>query len=394
MINSSLSAEKKLFGLDHLRALAITLVFFFHYQSLFKHPKWIETVGSFGWTGVDLFFVLSGYLIASQLFAQVADGRKPSLKEFYTKRLFRIIPAYLVVLAVYFTLPSFREKEALPPLWRFLTFTQNLGLNPKDFGTFSHAWSLCIEEQFYLLLPLIILAFLYFNAGKKAAHFIIALFLLGFVTRIFSYTHFVEPGFKTGAFRLPYFKWVYYPTYNRLDGLLTGISLAGLFQFYPKVKNSVARHGNLLFFTGLLLLGGAYLICLDMFSFAASVFGFPLVSIAFGFMVAAAVSPSSFLYRKGSKITMHIAALSYGIYLSHKIVIHLTQSGKIAAGVNTTWMFLLCIATAWITALLLRYAVEKPFLKLRQMILQKRKAVTGNTIPKILVMTDVKEEVK
>jgi peptidoglycan/LPS O-acetylase OafA/YrhL len=130
------STETKLFGLDHLRALAIILVFFFHYQVAFKHPAWTETIGSFGWVGVDLFFVLSGYLIAAQLFNKVSEGKKISLKEFYIKRFFRIIPAYLLVVAVYFSLPSFREKEALPPLWRFLTFTQNFGLDPKTSALF------------------------------------------------------------------------------------------------------------------------------------------------------------------------------------------------------------------------------------------------------------------
>src|SRR5579871_5670315 len=88
--------DKKLYGLDHLRALAITLVLLFHYQ-IFSHPKWIEAAGKFGWTGVDLFFVLSGYLIASQLFFAIAKGNQISFPEFFLKRFFRIIPAYIVV---------------------------------------------------------------------------------------------------------------------------------------------------------------------------------------------------------------------------------------------------------------------------------------------------------
>src|ERR1043166_4950156 len=115
-------------ALDHLRALAITLVFIYHYR-LFPHPEWVDTIGSFGWTGVDLFFVLSGYLIAGQLFSQVHQYGRISLGDFYLKRFFRIIPAYLAVVAVYFSIPTFREVEALAPLWKFLTFTQNLGLD-------------------------------------------------------------------------------------------------------------------------------------------------------------------------------------------------------------------------------------------------------------------------
>ncbi|HEX4373461.1 MAG TPA: acyltransferase, partial [Puia sp.] len=141
--------HKKFYGLDHLRALAITIVLLFHYQ-IFKHPGWIAKAGKFGWTGVDLFFVLSGYLIASQLFATMAKRKQISFPEFFIKRFFRIIPAYLVVVAVYFCVPAFREREALSPLWRFLTFTQNFHLDLRSSGTFSHSWSLCIEEQFYL----------------------------------------------------------------------------------------------------------------------------------------------------------------------------------------------------------------------------------------------------
>jgi len=103
-------------GLDHLRALAITLVFLFHYR-LFAHPGWIETFDSFGWTGVDLFFVLSGYLIARQIFEALKGGGF-SLADFYIKRSFRILPAYWTVLARYICLPAFREWEALAPLWK------------------------------------------------------------------------------------------------------------------------------------------------------------------------------------------------------------------------------------------------------------------------------------
>ena len=90
----------KLAGLDHLRALAITFVFFYHYR-LFGHPDWEGKICGFGWTGVDLFFVLSGFLIAGQLFARIASGRAILYKEYFLKRVFRIqsfssIPAWLL----------------------------------------------------------------------------------------------------------------------------------------------------------------------------------------------------------------------------------------------------------------------------------------------------------
>src|SRR5580693_6887554 len=98
--------QKKLFGLDHLRALAIISVLVFHYQ-IFHHPDWIKSLGKFGWTGVDLFFVLSGYLISSQLFESLEGGGRISPGVFFIKRFFRIIPAYVLILAIYFLVPSF-----------------------------------------------------------------------------------------------------------------------------------------------------------------------------------------------------------------------------------------------------------------------------------------------
>jgi len=135
-----INKNAKLFGLDHLRALAIIIVLGFHYQMLFGHPQWVDGFKGFGWTGVELFFVLSGFLISSQLFVKIKMVNKISIIEFYTKRFFRIIPVYLLVVGIYFCFPFFREKEQLPPLWKFLTFTQNFGLDLNKHGTFSHAW--------------------------------------------------------------------------------------------------------------------------------------------------------------------------------------------------------------------------------------------------------------
>lgn len=112
-------------------------------------------VHRFGWIGVDLFFVLSGYLIGGQLLAGVARGQGINLGRFFARRALRILPAYFVVLAIYVFLPSWREYPEMFPSWKFLLSVQNIGLRG---GTaFSHAWSLAVEDQFYLLLPLVLL---------------------------------------------------------------------------------------------------------------------------------------------------------------------------------------------------------------------------------------------
>ncbi len=370
--------KSKLHGLDHLRTLAILLVFFFHYGRLFPHPEWTNTISKFGWTGVDLFFVLSGYLIASQLFLKMANGEGIGLKAFFTRRFFRIIPAYAVVVALYFCFPYVREREALAPLWKYLTFTQNLGLNISSQGTFSHAWSLCIEEQFYLFLPLILVALVHFNLTQKGFWVLVVLFLAGFAIRLYSYQTLVAVHGNGDGFWLYWYKWIYYPTYCRLDGLLVGVTIAGVLQFYPTLKDRILQYGNPLLTMSLVILTGAYFVCLDEPGFAASIFGFPLVSIGYGVMVLGAISPTSFLFRFQSKVSAKIAALSYAVYLTHKIIIHVTQdqfTGSII-GKDGNGMFLICISTSLLGAFLLNQLVEKPFLQLREKLLPTKEAKT------------------
>ena len=121
--------KEKFYGLDHLRTLAIVSVVLFHYPKLSNaKPDWLVSASQFGWTGVYLFFVLSGFLISSQLFKQINENNRFSFKQFFLKRIFRILPAYFTIVAIYFSVPFFREKESLPPLWKFLTFILNVGL--------------------------------------------------------------------------------------------------------------------------------------------------------------------------------------------------------------------------------------------------------------------------
>lgn len=362
--------DSHLAGLDHLRAFAIVFVLLFHAR-LFPHPEWIDVVGKFGWTGVDLFFVLSGYLISSNLFQQMANAGTIILSDFFIKRFFRIIPAYLTVVAIYFLIPAFREREALAPLWKYLTFTQNFGLDLRVQGTFSHAWSLCIEEQFYFLLPVILVLFISLKIQKVGVWLLALLFIGGFVARIASWVNFIVPLIDADGFGLAWYKYIYYPTYNRLDGLLMGISIAALFQFRPLIKERVSGSGNALFFCGLLILIVAYIVCVDEQTFTASVFGFPLVAMGYGAIVAAAICPSCFLYKFTSSITTNIATLSFAVYLTHKGVIHVTQIqlSKLGLAMDGNLMLLLCTINCFLAAFLLNRIVEQPFLKLRKRIL-------------------------
>jgi peptidoglycan/LPS O-acetylase OafA/YrhL len=363
--------QQKFYGLDHLRAFAIIAVFLFHYFIISGgQPEWLPNAASFGWTGVDLFFVLSGFLISSQLFSQINKAQSISFKLFFLKRFFRIVPAFLVTVALYFCFPFFREKESLPPLWKFLTFTQNLGLNLKDSGTFSHCWSLCVEEHFYLFLPIILIFAQSAKILKKAYWIIIALFLLGFAIRIYSFNHLYLPKMEGGNAWVYWYKYIYYPTYNRLDGLLVGVSIATIYQFLPTVWNKIARYGNLFIVLGLMVLTGAYFLCEDSMAFNASIFGFPLIAIGYGFIVVGAVCPTSILYKCESKITTFIATLSYAVYLTHKGVISMTHRLLSDYISDNNLMLLICMATCIGFAYLLHLTIEKPFMKLRNRIIE------------------------
>ena len=128
-------------GLDLLRALAIIVVVVYHAALFgFKLPGRVDR---FGWIGVDLFFVLSGYLIGGQLLALLARDRRIKLGRFFTRRALRNYAAYFAVLAIYFLLPPWREySEMSQPLWKFLLSVQNIALHG---GTaFSHAWALAV----------------------------------------------------------------------------------------------------------------------------------------------------------------------------------------------------------------------------------------------------------
>lgn len=95
---SKSTSSMRLHGLDTLRALAIVVVMLYHFNMQGLLPSLMEPVAKIGWVGVDLFFVLSGFLISSQLLKPYLTGGEPSLKDFYTRRAYRILPAFFVVL--------------------------------------------------------------------------------------------------------------------------------------------------------------------------------------------------------------------------------------------------------------------------------------------------------
>jgi len=138
--------------LDALRAFAAVVILFFHLDTRRYFP---------GWSGVDLFFVLSGYLITSILLRNL--GEAGFLPRFYARRSLRIWPTYyLVLFALVAVNPFLSTPASLKGLPYALTFTQNIPLYwgklpPAPHPGFDHAWTLALEEQFYLIWPALVL---------------------------------------------------------------------------------------------------------------------------------------------------------------------------------------------------------------------------------------------
>lgn len=175
---TEVAANRHIPALDGIRGMAILLVLSFHLNLLRSLPSTspvdtlVSTVFSFGWCGVDLFFVLSGYLITRILYQ--AKGTEQYFLTFYTNRILRIFPLYYALLTVTFIVIPHLPTGLIPaeklerwaqvdanPLWYWLylnNFTTALS-GSWGHGLLDVTWSLAIEEQFYLLWPWVVYAF-------------------------------------------------------------------------------------------------------------------------------------------------------------------------------------------------------------------------------------------
>ena len=349
-------------GLDLLRALAIVVVVVYHAALFgFKLPGRVDR---FGWIGVDLFFVLSGYLIGGQLLASLARDQRIKLGRFFTRRALRIMPAYFVVLAIYFLLPAWREyPEMSQPLWKFLLSVQNIALHG---GTaFSHAWSLAVEDQFYLALPFLLL-FLYHR--PRAAIIVPCLIVVGGIAlRAFlaARNSSVDGGVSFRAFQA----WIYYPTWTRLDSLVFGVVLAAIQRFRPNWWQRLINFAPWLWLTALgLIVYALYLGETENLTVVACVWQFPLIAVGMAAMLVCAVSPQLPLCRVAIPGTAFIASIAYSAYLIQKLIIHGVEQFCANHSIDLTSVpalvgVELCV---YIAATILFLSIERPFLLLRR----------------------------
>ena len=356
----------RLNGLDTLRAIAILLVLAYHYMVFISSSPTFGLLSKIGWVGVDLFFVLSGYLIGNQIFSAIKSGQQFSLQSFYIRRFLRTLPNYYVVLALYFMFPLAMGGNPVTPLWKFLTFTQNLGL--KSGSAFSQAWSLCIEEQFYLVLPAIALLIARFDKSFRWAWAVlVAGMLAGMASRAWFWSLFANDGDA-------YYTNVYYSSLSRFDELLPGVAIAMLKNFHGTGWQKLTARGHATLIAGLTVLAASFYLFLNHnyidgqgYTFFTTTFGYSLLPAGFALLCVSALSPNSLLHKLRVPGAAPLALWSYAVYLVHKPLMHMIRQPMMerGIGVNSIPGIFIMLAASVLGGWLLYAVIETPFMRLR-----------------------------
>lgn len=350
-------------GLDLLRAVAIVWVMLFHSYIVGGLGPDFAWLSRYGWAGVDIFFVLSGFLIGTQVLRPLQRSEPLSFGGFYKRRAWRILPVFAVVLAIYVCFPARREAPGLQPWWQFATFTMNLLIDYGSNQAFSHAWSLCVEEHFYLVFPLLAWWLTRRPSMARFAGVCTAVIALGIVLRTAVWLHdtAIDPP------RNWFIEDIYYPTWMRLDGLLMGVMLATLRVYRPATWTRWQTRSNAFLLGGIAISCLAFWLFRDRTGLLANALGWPLMSFGFGLLVFAGADRQSLIGRWRVPGTGWIAAISYSLYLSHKLAFHAVQ---VHAGAALQGHRLLSFAAYALVVLLLGamlyYLIERPFLRLRE----------------------------
>lgn len=376
---NQLDARRYMPGLDGLRALAVLAVIAYH-----LHLPWAPG----GLLGVCIFFVLSGYLITDILVAQWQFSGGLNLKEFWLGRARRLLPALFVMLAGVIVWLSFCDPGGLSSLWNdviaVVFYISNWWLifhQVSYFASFGppsplgHLWSLAIEEQFYLLWPLLLwLGLRYIPRRGRLIRLIMALAFISAISMAIIY----QPGMDPSR--------VYYGTDTRCFALLIGAALALIWPSRRLSADLPPRRRLFLDAAG----GAALLAVLVMiwqnnqyqtFLYYGGLFLFAIISAV---LVAVLAHPASRLGRVfGMQPLRWLGVCSYGIYLWHYPVIILTSPGfnteglSIAMAGEQTLLSILLAAVSW-------YFIEEPIRHGKWKKQWKRLPIVLRQLPRLL----------
>jgi peptidoglycan/LPS O-acetylase OafA/YrhL len=291
--------------LDGIRGIAVLVVMFQHvwghWSVLFTNGI-VEQVAKRGWIGVDVFFVLSGFLITGILLRATSKGR--ALTSFYLRRAVRIWPLYFLLLALVCVATHLLHQPY--PIAPFFLFVQNfLPEFPKP-SFFDQTWSLCVEEHFYLVWPLLVLF-----VPRRWLPALLGIVIAGSpILRL----HVLHSAIST--------KLLYTSTQYRLDGIALGSLLALLVAAPNTTKDQILRFGRWVFMAALPLTVWCFsTLGRDDLGFR-SPFLYTLVSVLAMGLVAMTISKDAGLAYNvlASKVLRYIGRISYGLYMIHPFV--------------------------------------------------------------------------
>jgi peptidoglycan/LPS O-acetylase OafA/YrhL len=256
--------------------------------------------------------------------------------------------------------------------WKFATFTLNLLIDYDRNQAFSHAWSLCIEEDFYVFFPL--LAWLLVRRSSTVSFAILILICVstGIALRAGTWLH----DDAMAPNRNWFIEDIYFPTWNRLDGLLAGVALAALRTFRRSVWDGLATHANSILVAGLAFVSWSFWLFAVRTGLLGNSLGWPVLSLGFALLVFAGAQRSGWLGCLALPGAGWLATISYSLYLVHKSMYHvvLAHFGNALHG-HGLLAFTSYAGASLIGATILYYLVERPGLRLRSRWLSRTSSV-------------------
>ena len=344
--------------LDALRAFAVGAVLVTHFWTYPAGQTALNRLAAVGWAGVDLFFVLSGFLITRILLS--ARHRPHYFRNFYARRTLRIFPLYYAVLLLVFgILPLLRPLPSLlsSDSWMYFAYLSNVSLAAHGWQLFlvDVTWSLAIEEQFYLLWPAIV---------RWLDRRRLTLLCLGIVIG--------APIVREALWGSVGWRWLHMMMPLRADALAMGALLA-LFQPSRRLA-AVIFPTSAAVILGLVLTGH-----FARDSHLVGTIGYSLTAICSAGLLVLALDARILL----SRAAIHIGRVSYGIYLLHPLVSlavsamtgTLWKTGVVGGPIAAGLFHVLAVGCLTIAVATLSFRFfETPFLRLKQRFVARRPA--------------------
>ncbi len=371
-------------GLDILRGVAILLVLGSHTPTAgLADTGVVEPLAhwfkEFGWSGVDLFFVLSGFLIGGLLFQDIRMRGEFDLKRFLIRRGMKIWPSYYMLLFVTvlmltmgfggarYRAPTLLTRSMIPAFHHLQNY---FSLN----DLMIHTWSLAVEEHFYVLLP-IFLSFVPWIRDDKRQVLAIPLVPL----TVFGLVVGCNLLRVQASSRLPFdTRYHQFPTHLRIDSLAFGVLLAYLRAFVPATFDRLCSHKVALLIFGLLIILPVMLVTRGQSVFVQTV-GFTLLYVGYGAILLAIVSCTSPLMR-WFKWIGSLGVISYPVYLWHVVLgglpVEMLQRAGLFNGLGPELRWLLSFGLMLVFAItagaILGALVDRPVLLIRERLFPAR----------------------